>query len=93
MSSGEDLQNPYFAPLLSKDFSRQPKTLVITAQYDPLRDEGEAYAQRLKEAGSDVTLYRMEDALHGFFSLDPHYAQVQKAYGLINDFLDGEEAE
>ncbi len=93
MSSEEDLQNPYFAPLLSSDFTRQPKTLVITAEYDPLRDEGEAYAQRLKEAGSDAAVYRVEDALHGFFSLDPHYAQVQKAYELINDFLNGEEAE
>lgn len=90
-SCPEDLHNPYFAPLLAKSFENQPDTLVITAEFDPLRDEGEAYAQRLKEAGADVTLYRMEDALHGFFSLDPRYAAVQKAYSLINDFLNGDE--
>lgn len=90
-SSPEDLQNPYFAPLLAGDFANQPDTLVITAEFDPLRDEGEAYANRLREAGAHVTQYRMEDALHGFFSLDPRYAPVQKAYSLINDFLNGDE--
>lgn len=91
-SSDEDLQNPYFAPLIAEDFSKQPNTLVITAQYDPLRDEGEAYARKLKEAGAQAAVYRVEDALHGFFSLDPHYVQVRKAYELINDFLNGEDA-
>ncbi len=43
-----DLQNPYVAPLLAKDFSNQPDTLIITAEYDLIRDEAEAYGEKLK---------------------------------------------
>lgn len=84
-----DYNSPYFAPLLAQDLSGQPDTLVITAQYDPLRDEGEAYAERLKQAGNTVTLYRVSDALHGFFSLPLRFSQVKECYGYINAFLNG----
>ncbi|EEG30412.1 carboxylesterase Est2 [[Clostridium] methylpentosum DSM 5476] len=83
----EDFQNPYFSPLLAPDLSGQPKTLLITAQYDPLRDEGEAYGQRLKDEGNDVLIHRMPDALHGFFSLPPRFVQVRRCYSLINRFV------
>ncbi len=82
-----DFNNPYFAPLLAKDLSQQPETLVITAEYDPLRDEGEAYGEALQAAGNSVTIYRMKDALHGFFSLDYHFVQVRRAYEVIKNFL------
>lgn len=85
--SEADLQNPYFAPLLEKDLSCQPKTLIITAAYDPLRDEGEAYGRRLMEAGNLVQVHRTADALHGFFSLPPIFPAVKKSYQIINDFL------
>ncbi len=81
------MNSPYFAPLLAGDFSNQPRTLVITAQYDPLRDEGEAYAKALAQAGAEVVLHRMPDALHGFFSLPLRFKQVRQAYEWINDFL------
>lgn len=83
----EDLNNPYFAPLLSERLGGQPKTLLITAEYDPLRDEGEAYGEKLKKFGNDVTVYRMSDALHGFFSLSQRFTQVRQCYQLINKFL------
>ena len=86
-SSPEDLQNPYFAPLLAGNLSEQPDTLLITAEYDPLRDEGEAYGEALKNAGNRVTIYRMGDALHGFFSLPPHFVHVRRTYALIRAFL------
>ncbi len=88
--SGDDaskMNSPYFAPLLAADLSNQPRTLVITAQYDPLRDEGEAYANALSKAGAEVVLHRMPDALHGFFSLPLRFTQVRQAYEWINDFL------
>lgn len=86
-SCDEDLQNPYYAPILAKDFTNQPKTLLITAEYDPLRDEGEAYGQKLAEAGNDVEIHRIRDALHGFISLSPNFKHVKKAYSYINAFL------
>ena len=87
ISSEEDLSNPYLAPLIAKDLSKQPKTLIITAEYDPLRDEGEAYGKKLAEHGNTVDIYRMRDALHGFFSLPKHFVHVKRSYELINRFL------
>lgn len=89
-SGPQDLANPYFAPLLAPDLTGQPQTLLITAQYDPLRDEGEEYGRRLAQAGVPVQMHRMEDALHGFFSLPPRFPHVQKLYELLVPFLGGE---
>lgn len=87
-NSDEDDTNPYFAPLLAKDFSNQPPTLIITAELCPLRDEGEFYGEKLEEAGGDVVIYRMPDSLHGFFSMPYSSKKVKKAYELINEFLE-----
>ena len=83
----KDLQNPYVAPLLANDLSHQPKTLIITAEYDPLRDEGEAYGMRLEEFGNTVTVRRIPGALHGFLSLPKTSHSVIQAYEIINQFL------
>ncbi|MEL7648301.1 MAG: alpha/beta hydrolase [Sedimentibacter sp.] len=86
-SSPEDYLNPYFAPLLAKDLSDQPDTLIITAEFDPLRDEGEEYGKKLREAGNKVQIYRVKDGLHGFFALPPSFPQVKLCYDIINRFL------
>lgn len=83
----EDKQNPYFAPILAKDFSNQPETLVITAEFDPLRDEGEAYGEALRKAGNRVEICRIRDAFHGFFALGLKYLHVQESFEVINRFL------
>lgn len=83
----EDYNNPYFAPLLTKDFTDLPNTLVITAELDPLRDEGEEYAKRLKLGGNTVELFRMKDSLHGFFSMGLTFMHVRRAYEIIENFL------
>lgn len=88
ISSKEDLNNPYLAPLISEDLSNQPDTLIITAEYDPLRDEGEAYGKKLSDHGNKVFVYRMKDALHGFISLPRHFVHVKRSYKIINKFLD-----
>ncbi|MFV0517068.1 MAG: alpha/beta hydrolase [Aminipila sp.] len=83
----KDLMNPYFAPLMAQDFSNQPKTLIITAEFDPLRDEGEEYGKKLLEAGNYVEVHRLKDVIHGYLSLGKHSNHVQKTYELINRFL------
>lgn len=93
MRTERDLQNPYFSPLLAPDLSSQPRTLIITAEFDPLRDEGEAYAKRLCEAGASVTLHRVPDALHGFLSLPPVFDTVREAYRVLREFLGDPPAE
>lgn len=83
----EDRYNPYVAPLLSKDLSNQPDTLIITAEYDPLRDEGEAYGMRLQQFGNTVKTERLQGALHGFLSLPMNSVYVMNCYDIINRFL------
>lgn len=90
INADEDLTNPYLAPLLAVDLSKQPKTLIITAEFDPLRDEGEAYGKKLVQFGNEAEVYRMTNALHGFIALPKHFVHVKRSYELINRFLSGE---
>lgn len=85
--SKDDFYNPYFAPLLATDFSHQPRTLIITAEFCPLRDEGEYYGKELRKAGNQVEIYRMRNALHAFLMLPPSFVHVRRAYKRINEFL------
>jgi acetyl esterase len=62
-------RNPYVAPLLAGDHSRLPPATVLTAGFDPLRDEGQAYADALDEAGVAVERHHHDAQIHGFVSL------------------------
>jgi acetyl esterase len=64
-----DPKNPEVSPLRSADLSRLPSAIVVTDEYDPLRDEGLAYAARLREAGVSVVERHYADMMHVFFQL------------------------
>ncbi|GLY68657.1 alpha/beta hydrolase [Amycolatopsis taiwanensis] len=67
--TGVDRTDTRLSPLLAKDFSGLPPAYLATAGFDPLRDEGEAYAEKLRAAGVPVALSRQPDLIHGYVNL------------------------
>jgi acetyl esterase len=79
IASGADPADPLVSPIKREDLAGMPPALIVTAEYDPLRDEGELYGQRLREAGVAATVSRYAGAGHGFiqhFSWIPEYYQA-----------------
>ena len=77
--AGTDLADLRLSPLLARDFKGLPPAFVLTAGYDPLRDEGRAYADRLIDAGIKTTYVNYPGTIHGFFSLTRFLSQGLKA--------------
>ena len=82
LRSEEDRRDPLVSPLLAPDLSGLPPALAITGEFDPLRDEGEAYANRLKEAGVRARYTRYAGMIHGFVSLE---GMVDRARDAIDE--------
>jgi acetyl esterase len=77
-----DLQQrsePYAAPLCAPSLAELPPALVQTAEFDPLRDEGEAYASALAAAGVSVAHTRYDGLIHGFFGMQDAVAAARPA--------------
>ena len=69
--------HPHVSPLLEGELGGLPAALVVTAQFDPLRDQGEAFATRLEAAGVPVARHREPGALHGFIGSPGRARAVQ----------------
>jgi acetyl esterase len=85
LGSLEDARHPHASPLLAADLRGLPPALIITAECDPLRDEGEAYAKRLAAAGVPVTSTRYAGMIHPFFSLSGAIPQALDAIQQVAD--------
>jgi acetyl esterase len=85
MPEGCDPADPYLFPLACDDLSGLPPALVMTAEFDPLRDEGVAYAQRLAQAGVTVEHLHADDQVHGFLMLS---RAVDRAGRLVDCLAD-----
>jgi acetyl esterase/lipase len=71
-------QEPYASPIKAKDLSKLPPALVVTAEFDPLRDEGEAYAEALNAAGTEATAVRYDGLVHDFMATAPMFECSRK---------------
>jgi acetyl esterase len=82
LESEADGENPLASPLRAGDLSGLPPATVLTAEYDPLRDEGRAYAKRLEEAGVATTYTNYPGVFHGFFGMP---AQIPRARQAVDE--------
>ncbi len=80
-------QSPRISPIYCGDLSNLPPALVITAEYDTLRDEGEVYGARMREAGNSVLAVRYTGAVHGFATMPGRFELARQAISDIGLFV------
>ncbi len=88
--SGADPAHRYASPVLAADLKGLPPALIVTCECDPLRDEGEAYADRLREAGVAVQHIRLPGMIHGALVMGGHLQAGRSLMATIGRWLDGE---
>jgi acetyl esterase len=79
LANGANAKDPYHSPLLAESFSGLPPATILTAEFDPLRSEGEAYADALQEAGIPVFQRRYNGVGHEFFGFSNYISEAKQA--------------
>jgi acetyl esterase len=87
LPEGCDPRDPLASPLHARDLVAAPPALILTAEYDTLRDEGEAYARKLIEAGTPVQARRYDGTIHGFFTMPGALRIAREALCEVAEFL------
>jgi len=87
LSAQAERVHPPALPLLAQDLGNLPPALILTAEFDPLRDEAERYAARLEEAGVEARCVRYQGAIHGFFNFVGFLPQANAALNEAASFL------
>ena len=80
IDSGADPADPSVSPIKQQNLAGLPPALIVTAEYDPLRDEGEAYGRKLSEAGVPTIVHRYLSAGHGFIQ---HFSWLPEFHGVF----------
>lgn len=89
LSSAEDITDVRASPILEEDLSQFPPTFILTAGFDPLRDQGEAFVEKLRAAGCQVQHKRYDNAIHAFFGLKDFGKKGLQAVDDVAEFLMG----
>jgi acetyl esterase len=87
LPDGHDPRDPLASPAFAEDLASLPPALVLTAEYDTLRDEGEHYAHRLREAQVPVELIRVNGTIHGFIQATGRLESARRALAECGRFL------
>ncbi len=89
LRDARDRTDVFAAPLLAdeSELAKLPPAIVITAEIDPLRDEGEAYAAKLQHAGVKVQAKRYDGVTHEFFGLTGLVSEAKDALDLVSESL------
>lgn len=82
-AANTDPKDPYFSPFEATDLSGLPPALIITAEYDPLRDEGRAYAERLEAAGVPVKYREYKGMIHVFMQMPKFLKKGREAQAWV----------
>jgi acetyl esterase len=75
------------SPMQASDLEGLPPAVVITAEFDPLRDQGEAYGRRLQAAGVPTEIVRVDGVFHGFFGMHAFLTPAQESWDRAVDAL------
>jgi acetyl esterase len=87
MPPGVDRRAPLVSPLFDRGLGDVPATLIVTAECDPLRDDGERHAETLREAGVPVELRRYRGMIHGFFQMTGALEGSRRLHRELGDWM------